>query len=62
MTFDWEGKFVNAGNLIKEFKMYISTFPGGKCVLIIIDQDKLKYSGSCYLESCLLLVLSSQSS
>ena len=33
MTFDWEGKFVNAANLIKEFKMYISTFPGGKCVI-----------------------------
>lgn len=30
MTFDWDGKFINADTLIKEFRIYISTFPGGK--------------------------------
>ena len=30
MTFDWNEKFVNAATLIKEFRIYISTFPGGK--------------------------------
>ncbi|CAG2212775.1 unnamed protein product [Mytilus edulis] len=37
MTFDWNEKFVNAATLIKEFRIYISTFPGGHDFLILSD-------------------------
>ncbi|CAC5414424.1 unnamed protein product [Mytilus coruscus] len=37
MTFDWDEKFVNAATLIKEFRIYISTFPGGHDFLILSD-------------------------
>ena len=30
MTVDWKGKFLEAERTVQKFKVYISTYPGGK--------------------------------
>ena len=30
MTVDWKGKFLEAEGTVQKFKVYISTYPGGK--------------------------------
>ena len=31
-TIDWKNKFLDAANSIAKFKVYLSTYPGGRCL------------------------------